>query len=427
MNFTLHNVLLETLSALMLIVLIACQLTSRDRHTRLSRLFLLVLCLHTAVLLLDAFAWATDWIAFAPIYHFSRIANYLVYSLSFFDIIALLIYIAESIPLDRAAKRTVGWIAGVLTVLYHALMIVSQFTGSVYYVTPDNEFLIGPLFFVPHAFGCVVLLLIFTIVMRNRKKLGRRDTATFAAYVLIPAAALLINIVVYYLMLLYAAMALALLVIFVNIQMQREKQLKEKELELMESQIAIMLSQIQPHFLYNALFSISKLCDIDAAVAKESVLDFGQYLRGNLDSLSVKAPIPLTEELRHVRTYLSLEKKRFDERLAVVYDIRATDFALPALSLQPLVENAVRYGVTKRREGGTVTIRTDETPDSWQVSVLDDGVGFDPGQVSQDGRSHVGIENVRKRLEMMCGGTLEIDTAPGVGTRATIKLPKERH
>lgn len=427
MNYILPNFILELFGALVLLVVIVYQLSvPEEQETRLGRLFLLALCLQETLLLLDASVWAVDWLPGPSVYRYAQLANFLVYSLSFLTIISLVAYMAESIPLDTRTKRVVGWICGVTLVGAHILLVHSQFSGIIYHVDEQNNYILGPWFFVPHLVGLLLYGLIILLVVSNRKKLGRRATLTFLTYVLIPTAALLLNVVFYYLMLVYAAQALALLVTFVNLQMQRERQRREQELELMESQVAIMLSQIQPHFLYNALYSISQLCDIDAGLAKESILDFGQYLRGNLDSLSRKEPIPFEEELRHVTTYLSLEKKRFDERLEVVYDIQATDFSLPPLSLQPMVENAVRYGVTKTRDGGAVTIRTREEREAWRVEVLDDGVGFNPGAPPEDGRSHVGIENVRKRLELLCGGTLAIESAPGQGTRVTIRLPKER-
>lgn len=200
----------------------------------------------------------------------------------------------------------------------------------------------------------------------------------------------------------------------------------EKEKELGESRVAIMLSQLQPHFLYNVLVIIKRLCDTSPADAKETVMDFSSFLRSNLDSLAVFVPIPFEKELEHVKTYLSLEKRRFQDRANCCYDIQCTNFSLPALTLQPIVENAVRYGITKKDEGGTITISTREEEKCFVISVIDDGVGFNPQEKKQDGRSHVGIENVRGRLAAMCGGALHIHSTPGVGTEVIIQIPKVR-
>ncbi|MDL2233088.1 histidine kinase [Ruminococcaceae bacterium OttesenSCG-928-L11] len=198
----------------------------------------------------------------------------------------------------------------------------------------------------------------------------------------------------------------------------------EKETEMGNARTAIMLSQIQPHFLYNTLAAIQDLCGTDAAQAETTVQDFSIYLRGNLDSLSLKAPILFEQELEHVELYISLEKKRFRERLQYEFDIQSGGFPLPALTLQPIVENAVHHGVTQRDEGGKVIIRSWEDDENWHIAVEDNGVGFDPSAPLTDDRTHIGISNVRYRLEVLCGGALEIQSTPGVGTIATITIPK---
>ena len=159
--------------------------------------------------------------------------------------------------------------------------------------------------------------------------------------------------------------------------------------------------------------------------AKAAIRDFSLFLRGNMDSLKSKAPIPFEQELSHVEHYLALEQQRFQERLHVVYEIAARDFSIPPLTMQPIVENAVHHGVLKREEGGTVTVKTEETSDAYLVTVSDDGVGFRPDmRPPDDGRTHIGIENVRGRLSALCGGTLTLHSEAGVGTTALLAIPK---
>lgn len=200
---------------------------------------------------------------------------------------------------------------------------------------------------------------------------------------------------------------------------------QEMEKQLLQSKISIMLSQIQPHFLYNSLTAIRQLCDIDPQKAKQAVTLFARYLRGNTESLTTAHCIPFEKELEHVKSYMALEQIRFEDELQVEYDIQAHGFLLPSLSLQPLVENAVRHGVSKKAGGGKVTIRTTETGDAFMVTVCDDGVGFDPDRIPQSRHMPVGIENVRNRLWSMCGGTLAVRGIPGAGVSAVITLPKE--
>ena len=146
-----------------------------------------------------------------------------------------------------------------------------------------------------------------------------------------------------------------------------------------------------------------------------------------MDSLKQRYPVPFSKELEHLEIYLSLEKLRFEDELNIVYDIQTMDFMLPSLTVQPLVENAVKYGVGKAENGGTVTIQTREEPDGYRIVVTDDGVGYDPYETQDDGRTHIGIDTVKSRLDSMSHGKLEIVSKKGIGTTAAIWLPKGRN
>ncbi|MBQ4300528.1 MAG: histidine kinase, partial [Lachnospiraceae bacterium] len=190
--------------------------------------------------------------------------------------------------------------------------------------------------------------------------------------------------------------------------------------QLIENQMSIMLSQIQPHFLYNSLTAIQILCVRDPKAAQKALGDFALYLRGNMDSLKSNKLIPFEKELEHTKHYVELELIRQGEYLQVEYDIQYTDFELPALSLQPIVENAIKHGVGDKEDGGKVLISVQRRYDDVLIVVDDDGVGFEGAGVTEDGRSHIGLENVRRRLSDMCGATLDIKSKPGVGTQVTI-------
>ena len=201
---------------------------------------------------------------------------------------------------------------------------------------------------------------------------------------------------------------------------------QQMQKELYEAKVGVMVSQIQPHFIYNALTSIAMMCQIDPDTAQEATITFADYLRGNMDSLNRTRPVPFTTELEHLKKYLYIEKMRFADLLNIEYDIQTVAFQLPLLSIQPLVENAVKHGVGMKEDGGTVTIATKETDTAYEVIIKDDGVGFDPDAPRpDDGKSHVGMENTKKRLRDMCGAYVEITSAIGEGTTARVILPKE--
>ena len=202
---------------------------------------------------------------------------------------------------------------------------------------------------------------------------------------------------------------------------ERGKKLAEQEKELLKSQIAIMMSQIKPHFLYNSLTSIGELCMTDPARARDALMDFSDYLRNNMDSINTEECVHFSKELKHIETYLNLEKMRFGSRLNVVYDIEESNFFIPPLTIQPLVENAVKHGVCAKKEGGTIKLATKREDDKIIVSIADDGVGFDAqSQPSSDGKTHIGIANVKRRLEQMENAELSIVSQIGQGTVAEV-------
>ena len=211
-----------------------------------------------------------------------------------------------------------------------------------------------------------------------------------------------------------------------ELELQRSRLEAEKnmvEAELKESRISIMLSQIRPHFIYNTLGTIERMCLKDPQKAFDLVRNFSLYLRGNFSELESVTPILFAEELKHVEYYVNIEKVRFPD-MSMEYDVETTEFVLPALSVQPLVENAIKHGLMRLESGGTVRIHSYETPTHFCVAVTDDGAGFDP-DAPIDEKKHVGLRNIRGRLKAMVDGELIIESKPGVGTKAVIMIPKE--
>ena len=199
----------------------------------------------------------------------------------------------------------------------------------------------------------------------------------------------------------------------------------EKELEIANT--SLMISQIQPHFLYNALNTIKYLIKRDPKAAEKAIISFSRYLRGNMDSITQKAPIPFADELEHTKHYCDIELLRFGDKLNIVYDTPVTSFSIPALSVQPIVENAIKHGVTKKIDSGTVTVSTSEDEHNYIIKVQDDGVGFDvqnPDLTPSDTHAHIGVNNVRERLENMVNAKFIIESEIGVGTCVTIIIPK---
>ena len=226
------------------------------------------------------------------------------------------------------------------------------------------------------------------------------------------------------------------------------------EKKLWQSRAELVTSQIKPHFIYNTLNSIRYLITEDPQAARKTVYDFSTYLRSNLESISGCKEIPFSDELRHIRAYLNIEKIRFEDRLNVVEDIQAKSFLVPPLSIQPLVENAVKHGICRKMDGGTVTISSREEKDAYVVVIEDDGEGFDVSVMEETARNeisrpewkkdreeaeydgnlrqysdegnHIGLMIIRFRVHEISGGSLKIESRQGEGTKVTVRFPKER-
>ena len=202
-----------------------------------------------------------------------------------------------------------------------------------------------------------------------------------------------------------------------------ETEKKVLNAQLAESRVSTMMSQIRPHFIYNTLGSIEQLCELDPPKAGELVHNFAKYLRGNFGELDNPKPILMSQEMEHVHHYISIESVRFPD-MTFSFEMRSEDFSLPALTVQPIVENAIKHGLMKLQKGGSIRVISYETETDYCICVEDDGVGFDTSKLL-DEKNHIGIRNIRDRLEVMVGGTLEIESTQGVGTKVLITIPKE--
>ena len=285
-------------------------------------------------------------------------------------------------------------------------------------------------FLLPYFVGMLYLLLLirYSISFLKEKQMSRGFTVIFivfltllecyleAAYIVVDLMdeIVALDVIVYY---------FYLVAIY---QSEMKIKLRTSELELERSKCQLTISQIQPHFMYNSLTSIIYLCDKDTQKTKNALIDFSKFLRKNLEAMSRKNLVTIKEELEHTKVYLSLEKLRFEDELNIELDIKDNDFMLPMLTIQPIVENAVKHGINRSESGcGTVWISTEETEDSHKIVIKDDGAGFEIDSLKELGENHIGISNVRKRLADECGGELIIKSAPNEGTECTILIPKE--
>lgn len=338
------------------------------------------------------------------------------------EVLLLYYYTISAVPIDKRIKKISTIFNLAVFTLYVSCDIINIF-GKMYFYSVDGVYTRTKLMFFAQGYQFVGFAVVFLITIFNKKTIITEKMA-FASYCLIPLIAILVQNALPGYAIAYLSIIIALEILFLFVNVKKNMELIQEAKRTKEAEVKLMVSQIQPHFIYNTLSSISTLIKIDPEKAQKGLDDFTEYLRANLTSISETGLVSFENELRHIQTYLSLEKIRFDERLNVTLDIQTKDFKVPPLSIQPIVENAVKHGILQKLEGGTINIKTYETEKANIVEISDDGIGFDTKDSSFYKGNHIGINNIRYRLSTMCHGEMSIDSVVDKGTTVTVKFYK---
>ena len=342
----------------------------------------------------------------------------LVYRYSIWPVIPVLFL--KTLDMNRK-RRLLWWLVAANTAIYCSAL----FSGAAFRFAQENHPVIGPLGYCGHVLCAgLLVLLVYESLQKSRQK------KAVSCFILVMNAGLILAAAAWDRMQNSGGSVSSLTVVMVSsclfyylwLHMQ-SAYAHEQALEA-EQRIQIMMTQIQPHFLFNTLSTIQALCRIDPEKAFETTEKFGTYLRMNIDSLSQTSLIPFQKELEHTKIYADIEMIRFPY-IHISYDIQEDDFELPALSVQPIVENAIRHGV-RGRYNGTVKVVTRADENEIIIAVTDNGKGFNPDEAETADGTHIGLRNVRERIEMLCGGTLSIESREGSGCTVNIRLPRRK-
>lgn len=214
----------------------------------------------------------------------------------------------------------------------------------------------------------------------------------------------------------------------------KRQNIVRQEIEQLEQNLEIMrvknsASQMQPHFLYNALSSIREVIIIDPQYASDLIYDFTVYLRACIRTMQNGDLISIQQEIQNIQAYVNIEKMRMGDRLNIIYELKSEDFKIISLSIQPIVENAIRHGVYQRgKKGGTVKVKTETLSDCNLITVEDNGVGFDyqkvRDEVARGERESIGLDNVIFRLSKKLNAKVVINSEIGEGTTVKVYIPR---
>ena len=343
------------------------------------------------------------------------------YIMNNIELLLLFRYMKNYTELPNKIGKTLNIINLSSFTIFCILDIINIFTG-IFFTAENGVYLRSNTMIISQGYQFIMFTAIFVTAVAS-KKLNPREKIAFALYCVLPFIAIILQNAFKGYAIAYASIIVAIEVLFVFIGVEKNFQISMQKEKIRDAQINIMLSQIQPHFVYNSLSAISTLITIDPEKAQEALDNFTEYLRRNLSSLTNVKLIPFVDELKHIETYISLEKLRFDDRINVIYDLKTTDFNVPVLSIQPIVENAIKHGILKKVEGGTLKISTYEAEDSYVIVIEDNGVGFNNDDVKKE-ENHYGIDNIKYRIKNMCNGSLDIKSVINKGTIVTITLKK---
>ena len=345
------------------------------------------------------------------------------YIMNNLELLFLFAYTISYIKPKQNVAKALSIVNIVLALVFVALDLGNLLGHYFFYVNDKIEYTRTGIMALSQGYQFIALAIVFILAV-SAKRLGAIQKAAFSIYCFLPLLGIILQNLLPGYAIAYLSIIISIEILFLFANVRKNALLAEQQRKNKEAEIRLMMSQIQPHFVYNALSSISTLIPMDPEKAQHALDDFTEYLRANLSSLSDTHLIPFSDELKHIETYLALEKLRFEDRLNVVYDIQERDFLVPPLSIQPIVENAVKHGILQKEDGGTIILRTGRTEKGYEVIIKDNGVGFDVDALDKKGK-HVGLKNVSSRVSNMCDGTLKIDSKPGDGTTVTLFFHKE--
>lgn len=361
-----------------------------------------------------------------------HITYFMEYLFGYAEVLLYVFYVTTVVE-EQEGKRFRAYIhlAAAIASVGTLMLIVTQFTGFYYDIDSQNVYHRNIGMLLSLCVGIVGILFSVWVVLRHGDRLPAMQSHSMIIYVLLPVLALVLQSFHSGWELLNLATTLSVMVMFMVYQLEiaqmlrdREESLHRQQMKEAEWQMRLLQSQIKPHFLFNALSSIIAICEDERAA--DLMMDFARYLRLNVDMITMTGDIPFTSELKHIETYLKIEQLRFGERLQVEYDIGYTDFSLPGLVVETLVENAVRHGISAKPEGGKLRLSTKDLGDEIEIRVSDNGLGFDVDVPKNDGKTHTGITNARTQIQNKCGGTLRVFSAVGKGTESVIRIPKKK-
>jgi sensor histidine kinase YesM len=326
-----------------------------------------------------------------------------------------------------------SFIGAIIMTVSLVILIFDQYRHYIYFFDNENYYHRGQNYYLALIPVFLCFILIVFICFYYRKYFSTLQKISLLVYLSFPICSAIIMVATGEVSsIINIAITISLVIMYLFYELDKNRRMLEQAEKLIEKEKinaqfknTMLWTQIQPHFIYNNLNVIQFLCKKDPELAAEAVVHLSAFLRSYIDAYDMDMCIPISEEMDVINHYIYIQKLRYGDKLDVKLDVGDFDFSVPPLSIECLVENAIRHGVAQKVEGGKVSIRIMENVDEFMVEVEDNGVGFDAEELKiADGKNHVGLKNTNSRLQYMVNGHLEVQSQVGQGCRAIVHIPK---
>ena len=335
------NIALDAFAVIVLFIILLSTLSERLKKESTSFAFPTILLSIILTLIADIVSWIGEGNANLAV--LTMIGNVLASCFAYMTIPLFMHYLRKNIyPPNKCISVIVVLISSVCIAAV-VVLISNIFNNCILYVNDLGHItqkanVVSTLIYLIIPMLAFFVMFIMTLMAKGIT-LGNR--LLYFIYGLFPIVGATIDFFFHGWSITYLAFVICAVILYTNIYLEKRKIISEQK-------TALMLSQINPHFMYNTLTTIASMCDVDPRQARDLTIEFSSYLRQNIGTLSENKMIPFEQEMKHVDTYLKIEKARFGDRINVIHSIQSENFMIPPLTVQPIVENAIKHGITKK-------------------------------------------------------------------------------
>ncbi|MBR1816487.1 MAG: histidine kinase [Lachnospiraceae bacterium] len=409
---------------MILLVLGVTMFTNRKHRVPSTRLYYILVILLFVITILEYFDnMGSEKIRHTPPFDQSKLIQIRLLAATAIYVLRPFIILLELIVINPGRKRAI--IFSVPAIINALIYLPSAFGAKfVFWIDENNRWQATKLHYTVYIVQLLYVMMLFIFSIRQFKS-NNSDLGLIVATIVVLSLGVSFlentNILSGYVT---PVSAMCVLTYYIYLSYIHRQHLYEdtidKENQLAKEQMSLLRSQIQPHFIYNSLNIIRTLIRTDSSEAIENIDNFSDYLKAHFRNVESDDMISFEKEIDNVKAFLALAEADHARDIKVIFDFKETDFRLPQLSLEPIVENALKYGIGD--DGGTITISSFCDEDNIIVRTLDPGNGTRAASAHESERLAVGISNTRKRLELLCNGRLEVNITPD-GTTADIIIP----